>query len=227
LKAMGFPALVVQIVDPRDPKLSLGTWNHVIRDLTHPELIAILDGVPGCELVATSPAQLWPALDRGEALCAVTTRDYDAYLVRGQKSAGDLSLLNDIVAAYTHAGRVERLASPDLAALQRKAPDFSALVRFPPFCLEDVIRATLEGQRIPQGITRFVVPGRILHLHVDLARLKADEPLEVKRRWLRELVASRYAKHAVRHYPDPVWPPSHRHVANYATAGPLLLVDGD
>lgn len=204
LKALGFPYLVVQLVDSRNPELSLGTWNHAVQNLPQPDLIAILAALPGCDLVATTPASLWPALERREALCAFITRDRDAYIIRPQREGGGLSLLNDIVAAYTHAGTVKRLASVEFSALERKAPGFSALVRFPPFSLQDVIEATLQGHRIPQGITRFMVPGRILHLHADLERLRADEPLEAKRGWLRGLVAARYARHAVRYYPEPV-----------------------
>ncbi len=204
LKALGFPTLIVQLVDSQDPALSLGTWNHALQDLSPSALIALLEGLPGCSLTAVSPARLRPALEAREALCAVTTRDGGAYLMRTIERTGNLGRLNDIVAAYTHGARVKRLASDDFSAVEMKAPGFAAVVRFPPFTVGEVIQATLQGQRIPQGITRFVVPGRVLHLHADLERLRADEPLDAKRRWLRELVAERYAKHAVRYYPEPV-----------------------
>jgi phosphoglycerate dehydrogenase-like enzyme len=204
LKALGFATLIVQLVDAQDPALTLGTWNHALQDLSPSSLMNLLEVLPGCSLTAISPARLRPALAASEALCAITTRDGDAYLVRATDNTRNLGRLNDIVATYTHAARVKRLAGDDFSALDRKAPGFSAIVRFPPFTVGEVIQATLQGQRIPQGITRFVVPGRVLHLHADLERLKADESLDVKRRWLRELVAERYARHAVRYYPEPV-----------------------
>ena len=67
-----------------------------------------------------------------------------------------------------------------------------------------ILALAAEGRTVPAGITRFVIPGRILRLNAPLARLASDEPLESKRRWLDNLVRERLADRQVRYYQEPV-----------------------
>jgi hypothetical protein len=58
---------------------------------------------------------------------------------------------------------------------------------------------------LPAGITRFIIPGRVLRLNADLSYLKSDETLIRKNELLRELVLEKLANSAVRYYEEPVY----------------------
>ena len=61
-----------------------------------------------------------------------------------------------------------------------------------------------QGGLLPAGLTRFVIPGRILRLNADLERLKADEPLPAKRAWFNDFLAQKLARSRLRYYQEPV-----------------------
>ena len=66
------------------------------------------------------------------------------------------------------------------------------------------MRLVGQGRLLPAGITRFIVPGRILRLNAPLAVLAANEPIAQKRDWLDNLVQTKLAGRGVRYYEEPV-----------------------
>jgi len=83
-------------------------------------------------------------------------------------------------------------------------PSTAALIIFPQFRLEQVLEAAVHENLLPAGITRFVIPGRVLRLCADLGRLMADEPLAHKNAWLDRMLAEKLARRRVRYYQEPV-----------------------
>ncbi len=112
--------------------------------------------------------------------------------------------MNALVDGYNAWGRVERTLVTDIDRLQTQFPDLVAIAVFPQFAPSDVFDAAAAGNFLPAGLTRFVIPGRILRLNAELARLKVDEPLEDKRAWFEAFIASRLAKSRLRYYQEPV-----------------------
>ena len=58
---------------------------------------------------------------------------------------------------------------------------------------------------LPAGITRFIIPGRVLRLNADLKYLKSDKSLAEKNEWLRQLILEKLDNRAVRYYEEPVY----------------------
>ena len=85
-----------------------------------------------------------------------------------------------------------------------EVPGMALLVVFPQFKVAEVLHAALSGDLLPAGITRFVIPGRILRLNADLAMLKSNVELAHKRAWLEQMVAEKLARRNVRFYQEPV-----------------------
>jgi hypothetical protein len=82
----------------------------------------------------------------------------------------------------------------------------AALVLFPVYSVSQVIQATVSGERkFPAGITRFLVPGRVMRLNADLSRLKAEGTLIEKNRWLHELLVEKQIEGRIRYYGEPVY----------------------
>ena len=91
--------------------------------------------------------------------------------------------MNALVDAYTRWGSVERTLLTDLSRLLAQFPQMVAVAVFPQFKPETVFSVASQGDFLPAGLTRFVIPGRILRLNADLARLKKEEPLAFVGQW--------------------------------------------
>jgi hypothetical protein len=115
-----------------------------------------------------------------------------------------LERLADLVERYGAWGEVERTLTHDVETLRSQYPDLAGLVVFPQFALEIIMRFVARGRLLPAGITRFVVPGRILRLNAPLDILAGPKPISQKRAWLDQWVQTKLASRAVRYYEEPV-----------------------
>ena len=90
-------------------------------------------------------------------------------------------------------------------AVVAEFPELAAMVVFPHYSVEQVLLAARSGQLLPAGVTRFIVPGRVLHLDVDLEWLASDTPIADKNRELHEQLQIRHHRGEIRYYREPVY----------------------
>lgn len=202
-RQLGYPHIVVQVVSPEEGDLVLHTWYHAVSGPSSEELLRQLEGQPDYDLVLSPHERLQGAVDAGQAICSLRTPESGNYLVHASKG-NPLRALNALVERYTELGGVDRTLNTDVAELSAEKPDLAALVVFPQLSIEEVIDAALSRQLLPAGITRFVIPGRVLRLCADLDRLRAEEPLARKNAWLDRFLAERLSRRKVRYYQEPV-----------------------
>jgi hypothetical protein len=100
---------------------------------------------------------------------------------------------------------MDRVNHSDVAALRQHHPHFGALVSFPDFAKSDVRAIAEGGHLLPSGVTRILVPRRVLGFNLRLPLLKSNLPLEEKRRWLAEEMHHKVAEHKVRYYQEPTF----------------------
>jgi hypothetical protein len=79
-----------------------------------------------------------------------------------------------------------------------------AIAVFPQFEPSDVFNTASAGHFLPAGLTRFVIPGRILRLNADLERLRRNETLAEKRAWFNQFLEQKLARSRLRYYQEPV-----------------------
>jgi hypothetical protein len=192
------------VVASDDERLVLQTWYHAVVGPSARALLAHLRAMPEFVLRPAPREAHGAALAAKQAMCSLLTPADGSYLVQAAAGVEPLMALNTLVAAYGEVGSITRTLTTDLAALEAEAPNLAALVVFPQFTLADVEAAAVGGQLLPAGITRFVIPGRVLRLHADLERLRADEPLARKNAWLDQMLADKLARRRVRFYQEPV-----------------------
>lgn len=207
-KQLGIPHIVVQVVDPYREDIALHTWYHLISGTSSAELRGELSQVPGLQLIempaSTSiqsflqePTTLaYFALPDGNFWLAELNDDYD--------TGDSLSVLNLMVHQYTVWGEVARTLMTDLDHLRTVYPEMAALAVFPQFQVDDALNAAIQQKPIPQGITRFIIPGRVLRLNVPIDILQSQESLIAKRRWLDQFVQDKLGRQRVRYYHEPV-----------------------
>ncbi|MFW6068774.1 MAG: NAD(P)-dependent oxidoreductase [Chloroflexota bacterium] len=205
LKRLNYPHLIVQVVDARRDDFDLHTWYHVIsskKPVT--DLIAQVRKIDGIGLESVRSDELQSIFRQQDALCYFLDRDNKATLVKARAGADNLALMCQVVDCYNQWGAVERTLITELSRLRGQFPDMRAVAIFPQFAPETVFENASHDRLLPAGLTRFVIPGRILRLNADLARLKSDEPLIAKRAWLNQYLADKLARSRLRYYQEPV-----------------------
>jgi len=61
------------------------------------------------------------------------------------------------------------------------------------------------SRELPAGITRFIIPGRVLRLSAELRHLKSDQSLSEKNEWLHQLLMDKLDQGKIRYYEEPVY----------------------
>lgn len=205
LKQLGFPYTVVQVASTDREGFALHTWYHAISsEAPFADLVDRLQKLPGLKLTPIAADQAHLTLQERDALCYFLNRDGAALLAEIEPGAARLSIMNAMVAAYTAWGNVERTLTTDLGRLLGQYPQMQALVVFPQFTPETVFAVASRGDLMPAGLTRFIIPGRILRLNLDLAELKKEESLAAKRSWFNQFLADKLARSRLRYYQEPV-----------------------
>lgn len=205
LARLGYPHLVVQIVDAGRDDFELHTWYHAISDSrSFGELQQLLAEIEGLTLSSLPPDEIQSAFSAEHALCYFLDHEGNALLVQASPERDRLEVMNDLVNCYTEWGTVERTLLTDLPRLRAQFPQMVAVAVFPQFEPEEVFTAASQGHLLPAGLTRFVIPGRVLRLNADLERLKAEEPLASKRAWFDQFLAEKLARSRLRYYQEPV-----------------------
>lgn len=183
---------VVQVVD--EEHLRLERWFHVVREMDRGTLLERLEASPFLAVREGS----------GEVATLQLGNGREAAVGR-RGGASRFAALAALVAAYVGTTTVSRTTNPDVAVAARLYPDLTALVVFPPIGLADVLVAAREHDRLPAGITRFVVSGRVLRLNVDLSLLRGGSDITEKQETLERLLAERERAGRIRRYSEPVF----------------------
>jgi threonine dehydratase len=205
-RRLGYQYIIVQLVNAQQSEFELHTWYHAIshKRQTLPDLLENVAAIDGLRLIPLSGRAIRPALQDSRTLCYFMNREGGATLAQETERANRLAVMNDLVDVYTRWGDVERTLVTDLPRLLAQFPHMQAVAVFPQFKPEEVFDAASGGEFLPAGLTRFVIPGRILRLNADLRRLKADEPLSAKRAWFNQFLAEKLARSRLRYYQEPV-----------------------
>jgi threonine dehydratase len=211
LSQLGYPYVIVQVVQEEQHGFELHTWYHAISaaageapQSTQTALFDELAGIEGLALQPISAEQSRALLNAPDTICYFIGRDGRLSLARTVPGHNKLAVMGQLVARYTEWGTVERTLLTDLDRLQAQFPELVAVAVFPQFRPSDVFDAAANGELLPAGLTRFVIPGRILRLNADLARLRQDEPLAAKRAWFDEFLAGKLSRSRLRYYQEPV-----------------------
>lgn len=203
LQHLGVPDQLVQVVDYDDPAVQLGTWAHLLRD----------DGFLVRE--AAAPPVAWRALDAADVhaglapgleacplACGIITPNGAFGLPAGGPLAERVRAVTRVVEGYKGRTAIYRVQATGLEILTGQYGQTAALVVFPRLTKPGIRTIARLPEKLPTGISRHIVPLRALRVNVDLALLRAAEPLDAKQAHLDEVIRTRLLAHRVRHYPE-------------------------
>ena len=200
LENLDIPHLLVQVEPYENAQLEIRHWNHVVRDIETHKLFEYARSIVGVDMVeGETPVD-------GYLASFVTDTDEARHLVNSGPMNERVKNLRAIVDIYYKGeARLDRVNHADVATLRAQHPHFGTLVTFPDFT-KDEIRAIAEaGSRLPSGVTRILVPRRVLGFNLRLPLLRSNLPLEEKRRWLVDEIQHKVSEHKVRYYQEPTF----------------------
>ncbi|MEX2280840.1 MAG: NAD(P)-dependent oxidoreductase [Acidimicrobiia bacterium] len=204
LRTMGIPHVVVQDVGV-DGGLGLETWHHVIRSVDGSTLRRILSAIPEIVITECDPDEAADRVIESGALCSVRFFEGDALVLSSSGGANRFDALASISDTYTANAVISRTLERDVSKVAAWYPDGVALVEYPEFTVEQVLLAARSGRLLPAGVTRFLVPGRVLRLELPLAMLSDPRDLDAKNRWLHDHLSEKQRHGKIRYYREPVY----------------------
>lgn len=189
LRRLGLGYAVAQVVHPND--VALETWHHVIRDGDPGEVLRQIEAGGQLELVPE------------EGTPRVSTLDGGTGTVTGD-GISSFAVLAALVNSYIGRWRVNRVIESDLDTVPLRFPDWTTIVEFPRLTIGDVMKAALGEDRLPAGVTRFVVPDRALRVNTRLSLLRLPGSQAEKQEQLERLLEERAQAGRIRRYPQSV-----------------------
>ena len=206
LKRLGYRYLIVQVVEPSETDFQLHTWFHAIINPDKPlsDLFEQLKRISGIKLLPLEKKDIPKALKEPQTLCYFLDEQGQATVAQEEEGVNRLSVMKKLVHAYSTWGVVERTLITDIDRLIAQFPHMKTVAVFPQFVPNEVFDAARDGNLLPAGLSRFIIPGRILRLNADLRRLKQEESLSEKRAWFDEFLAEKMQHSRLRFYEEPV-----------------------
>src|SRR5690606_41830536 len=107
---------------------------------------------------------------------------------------------------YQGEGEIRTRMSSDLDELREDTDGLTAVISFPRYTVLDILKFGKTKECVPPGITRCIVPGRILRINLDLALLDdRTMTLEEKNEELNRFITARLQRQPLRYYEEPVY----------------------
>ncbi len=197
MKELGLPHLLVQIVDPESPGLSLQTWNHVIWKISQDELIAGIEQIDDVELHESKGIGFTP-----QDMARIQFADNGAFKLTTSDPEMRSDKITELVQMYGQLASFDRTMIEDIRNLDNLYDQLAGLMIYPQFKVEEVVRFCAENRLLPAGVTRFIVSPRALRINYPLKNLAGDRPLEEKREQLQAFIQERMDKKGVRIYTE-------------------------
>lgn len=205
IQNLDIPHLIVQVEPFENPSLEILHWNHVVRDIEARRLLEQAPQLPG---VTARKGNLGDGASGDESfLASIITGQGEALHLFAtgplEQRVRNLHAMVDVY--YQGEARMDRVNHADIGVLKQHHPHFGALVSYLDFPKRDVRAVAERGFLLPSGVTRILVPRRVLGFNLRLPLLKSSLPLEEKRRWLRDEIHHKVAEHKVRYYQEPTF----------------------
>ena len=202
LRVMGYPHVVVQVVNPDDQGLKLYNWNHVLWGWDPDTLVSTFNQLDDIQLVRGEEERpdLWG--ESSLAMLHVPRGELFTICTREQQLEKRVQQLNSLVDCYKDHARLDRTNEWSLVRLKAVYQDLCGLVIYPHFEIQQVLNLAGEGNLLPAGITRFTISPRVLHLNYPLEAIGDDKSVEEKNSELQRFIQDRMERKGVRYYAE-------------------------
>ena len=206
LKEMGATHLLAQVVPYGKGGIDVETWNHILPDMSAGDIIETIGNLPGLQLTPTHHSNADNLLNQRRIAGYIYCSPDSSLMIESDTTLAALtSLLGTIVATYKKHGEIYRLAQNDLEQIIAKRTEHSAVMVFPRFTPDEIRIIAQSEQKLPAGITRHIIPGRVLNVNIPLDWLLGAGTTKEKTQWLDAWLSAKIVDSKVRYYHEPVF----------------------
>ena len=195
------PHHLVQVVDYGE--VELDTWGHLVTGIPSQAFIqTLVDSRLRLEPSTREDARR--LLARRGISASITAPDGRVFILPESGSLGsEAELLIQLTSVYNGRSVFHRVKSDRIADLLDYYDDVTALVRFPSYIPEEIMRLADEGYKLPTGITRHIIHGRALRVNAPLSLLMDEaRTTQQKNEWLRDWSKKKLACREIRYYQE-------------------------
>lgn len=195
-RALGFPCILVQVVDYSSPFVDLMTWHHVVSDWQIEPFLSEIRTLQDVTITHEDIANPLATLYMRDGQKIVLSADVTTTTERN-------ALLRQFVRIYQQNAKLHRTVSSSPDEIWRLYPHAIALVIFPAYLPEDIMYAALHQAFLPPGISRHIIHGRALLVNYPIeALLDMSKTIAEKNVDLQAWIQLRLANRKVRYYAE-------------------------
>ncbi len=209
-REIGWSHVPVQVIDYGDAGVQLKGWHHLLLEGSSLGLRAAAERFDGVRVERVAHAELGTLLELRGAYAVLVEDPATAWGIFPDSGSVEIApwmeALERVVAAYEGKTRLERIKVADYRTL----PDVfqrveHQLVLFPTLTKGELLGLARVGARIPTGITRHLIPGRALGLHLPLGFLDELAGAAAKTAHFRAFVEGLEMAGRIRYYEESVF----------------------
>ncbi len=205
LKEMKCKYIAAQVVPHSSDSLTVEAWRHVIQGISPKKLLQLIEDLPEVRYVQVDPAYVQDSMIELGGMSHLLLAGGRVFVIQPAPGGSRLDAINNLVEAYINLGQVDRILVDNFEEARLEYPEMTGLIVFPSFTIEQILQISSVGKVVPAGITRLIIPGRVLRLNLDMERLQKDEPFAAKAIWFSQTLRDLMANHKVRYYEEPVY----------------------
>ena len=178
LREIGAKQIVVQVVQYAQPQVMLDCWYHIVQGVSANQLdeaITIATGVSG---VQQDISILQRTRAAGQYSFALLSREGYGYIYPLDPERETVCMvLNQVFDTYAKRFKVIRMTPSEAQTQTTGGPGHACIVAYPRFTPAEILRMGSHGCKLPAGITRHIVNGRVTNLMVPLDTLINPDPM--------------------------------------------------
>jgi hypothetical protein len=201
LKRLNCGIILGQIVEYMNYDVLLKSWFHFVYGLKLDELVKFLGN---SRIVFNYIKKLRRPLPDKEIL--VYSKQGNGILIKLDKDLKQLlSALSRINWYYENKYYYSRVDSDiKTGEITRISDAEGILVMYPEFSKRKILNIAGQTEKLPAGITRHLIPNRVMHIKYPVSELKSSAELEKKNSRLLNFVADKIKNKKVRLYREPL-----------------------
>ncbi len=201
LKRLECRSILAQLVDYRSPDVKLKSWYHFVSgfNINEFEEYASQNGLKYKKLrqgrKPENKNELVIFSSGGEVVLLTLSNELEIML----SSLSKLSRYYENKFSYT---RID--SDTDISDVSSLSPDEGLLFVFPDLEKNDIVKISGLKQKLPAGISRHMIPNRVLHIKILIDALKGDENIDKRNEELEKYVQYKIDTKKVRLYREPI-----------------------
>lgn len=201
LRNIGCKSILAQLVDYSSKDVTLKSWYHYVNEMNMDDLInyCIKNSLSFTECKTNfkpeTKRQLVVKSSQNQAICISLNDELEELLVT-------LSRLNRYYENEFSYTRID--SDTDILDVKQLSNEEGLLFVFPEFSKEDIIIIAGLKQKLPAGISRHMIPNRVLHIKILIDALMTDVNLDKRNEELEKYVQYKIDTKKVRLYREPI-----------------------